>query len=259
MYRFYTQRVDSLLNDDFELREDESLDDLILGNMRVIQPRQGYRFSLDAVLLAHFPSDTRVKRVFELGGGSGVVSLIMAWRAPRSQVTAIELQPAMVNRARRSVAMNGLQERINVIEADIREIEKIIPGGTAELVLSNPPFWRKGEGRISRNPEEAIARHELHLSLTELVEKASYLLAQGGKMDIIHRAERLDEAMEIFRQNKIPVRKLRSIHSFSDREARLVLIEGEKNPPGPLTILPPLVIYEQVGVYGPELRQLYGR
>lgn len=248
-----------MLNEEIELRADESLDDLILGNMRVIQPREGYRFSLDAVLLAHFPSATRVKRVFDLGGGSGVVSLIMAWRAPQAQVTVIELQPAMVERARRSIAMNGLQARINVIEADIREIEKIIPGGKAELVLSNPPFWRKGEGKLSRNPEEAVARHELNLSLAELVEKAAYLLAPGGKMAIIHRADRLEEAMTLFRQYKIPIRKLRSIHSFSDREARLILIEGEKNPPGPLTILPPLVIYEQVGVYGQELRELYGR
>jgi len=197
--------------------------------------------------------------VFEVGGGSGVVSLLMAWRAPQAQITAIEIQPAMAERARRSIALNGLQERIDIMEADIKGIDKIVPGGTAELVLSNPPFWRKGEGKTSLDPEEAIARHEINLSLPELVEKGAYLLAAGGKMDIIHRAERLDEAMELFRRSRIPVRRLRSVHSFSNREARLVLIEGEKNPPGPVTILPPLIIYEQVGVYGQELRDIYGR
>ena len=242
-----------------ELRNDESLDDLILGNMKVIQPREGYRFSLDAVLLAHFPAGDRIKQIVELGSGSGVVSLLMAWRAPLARITALEVQPAMVERSRRSVVLNGLQERIDIVEADIKETEKILPGGAAELVLSNPPFWRKGEGKISHNPEEAVARHEIKLSLPELVEKGAYLLTQGGKLDIIHRAERLDEAMELFRTYKVPVRRLRFIHSFSDREARLVLIEGVKNPPGPLTVTPPLIIYEKTGIYGQELRNIYGR
>jgi len=241
------------------LRDDESLDDLILGNMKVIQPREGYRFSLDAVLLAHFPVAAGIRRVVELGSGSGVVSLLIAWRAPLAQITAVEVQPAMVERSCRSVALNGLQERVEIIEADIRETEKILPGGKAELVLSNPPFWRKGEGKISHNPEAAVARHEIKLSLPELVEKGSYLLAPGGKMDIIHRAERLNEAMDLFRACKVPVRRLRFIHSFSEREAHLVLIEGVKNPPGLLTIMPPLIIYEKTGVYGQELCNIYGR
>lgn len=242
-----------------ELRNDESLDDLILGNMKVIQPREGYRFSLDAVLLAHFPAGDRFKRIVELGSGSGIISLLMAWRAPLARITALEVQSAMVERSRRSVVLNGLQERIDIIEADINETEKILPGGAAELVLSNPPFWRKGEGKISQDPEEAVARHEIKLSFPELVEKGAYLLTPGGKLDIIHRTERLDEAMELFRACKVPVRRLRFIHSFRDREARLVLIEGVKNPPGPLTVMPPLIIYEQVGVYGQELRNIYGR
>ena len=243
-------------NENLILHEEESLDDLILGDMQVIQSTRGYRFSLDAVLLAHFP-DPALNQVVELGGGSGVISLIMAWRDPRASFTLIEIQTSMVNRARRSIALNGLEERIKVIAGDIREIEKIMPEGRAELVISNPPFWKKGEGKVSSNMEAAIARHELNLNLEELVQKGAYLLRQGGKMDIIHRAERLDEAMEIFRRYKMPVRKLRLIHSFIDREARLVLIEAQKNRPGPLLVLPPMIIYDKVGEYGQELREIY--
>jgi tRNA1Val (adenine37-N6)-methyltransferase len=250
-------RSERLLND--EIHPDESLDDLILGKMKVIQAREGYRFSLDAVLLAHFPADTGVRQVIELGSGSGVVSLLMAWRAPRAHITAFEVQPAMVERSRRSVLLNGLQERIDIMEADIRETEEILPGGNAELVLSNPPFWRQGEGKVSRGAEEAVARHEIMMGLPQLVEKGAYLLAPGGKMDIIHRAERLDEAMELFRLYKVPIRRLRFIHSFSDRTARLVLIEGVKYSSGPVTIMPPLIIYEQTGVYSQELRSIYGK
>lgn len=247
-----------LNNENLILHEEESLDDLILGGMQVIQSTRGYRFSLDAVLLAHFP-DSAPNQVVELGGGSGVVSLIMAWRYPRASFTLVEIQPAMADRARRSIALNSLEERIKVLDGDIKDIENMMMRGSADLVVSNPPFWKKGEGKVSSNREEAIARHELNLSLEELVQKGAYLLRQGGKMDIIHRAERLEEATEIFRRYKMPVRKLRMIHSFIHKEARLVLIEAEKNRPGPLRIMPPLIIYDKVGEYGTELRELYNR
>lgn len=238
------------------LHEEESLDDLILGDLQVIQATRGYRFSLDAVLLANF-ADTSPRHVVDLGAGSGVISLILAWRAPQASFTLVEIQASMADRASRSIVLNGLEERVKVIEGDIRDIETIMRGGCADLVISNPPFWKKGEGKISSNREEAIARHELNLNLEELVQKGTYLLRQGGKIDIIHRADRLDEAMDIFRRYKTPVRKLRLIHSFVDREARLVLIEAEKNRPGPLHVMPPLVIYDKVGEYGAELRQIY--
>lgn len=243
---------------DYDLRAGESLDELILGNLKIIQPRRGYRFSIDAVLLAHFPDVAGIKRIVELGSGNGVVSLLTAWRAAQAQVTAVEIQPAMAERSRRSVLLNGLQERIDIIEADIKNIEEILPGGEAELVLSNPPFWRKGEGKVSREQEEAIARHEIKLSLPELAQKGAYLLASGGTLDIIHRAERLDEIMTLFRKHNLPVRKLRFVHGFADREAKLVMIEGVKNRPGSLKVMPPLIIYERVGSYSQELRQLYG-
>lgn len=245
-------------NEDVNLCNGETLDDLILGKMRVIQPERGYRFSLDAVLLAHFPDPPR-RQVVELGGGSGVISLLMAWRAPQASFTTIEIQASMVDRARRSIVLNGMEERIKVIHADIREVQNTLPGGIAELVLSNPPFWRKGEGKLSANSEEAIARHEINLTLEELVQKGAYLLRQGGKMAVIHRADRLEEAMDIFRRHKTPVRKLRMVHSFINKEARLVLIEAEKNRPGPIKVLPPLVIYDKVGEYGAELQQIYNR
>lgn len=238
------------------LLADESLDDLILGDLQVIQSTRGYRFSIDAVLLAHFP-EPAFKQVVELGGGSGVVSLIMAWRNPQAYFHLIEIQPAMAERARRSIVLNGLEERLKVIQGDVKAAEQLLPRESADLVISNPPFWKKGEGKLSQNPEEAIARHELQLNLEELIQKGAYLLRQGGKMALIHRADRLDEALEIFRKNKTPVRRLRLVHSFIDKEARLVLIEAEKNRPGPLHIMPPLIIYDRAGEYGAELREIY--
>lgn len=234
----------------------ETVDDLILGDMRIIQPEKGYRFSLDAVLLAHFPNPPW-QHVIELGTGSGVISLLMAYRDPQARFTSLEIQPAMAERAARSLALNGMKEQIEILNADIRAADNILPKGKAELVVSNPPFWRQGEGKVSTNPEEALARHEISLTLNELIQKGAYFLRPGGKMAIIHQSKRLDEALEKFRHYKLPARRIRMVHSFIDQPARLVLIEAVKNRPGPLVIMPPLVIYTRPGEYSPEIKALY--
>lgn len=239
--------------------EKESLDDLIVGGMKLIQARSGYRFSIDAVLLAHFVDLSRVKRVVDLGTGNGVIPLLTAGREENCELTGVEFQEDMVKRARRNVSMNGLDERVKIVHADIKRIEDCLTGGYADLVLSNPPFWRKGEGRISSNKEEALARHEIEVDLGDIVAKADYLLRQGGRLAIIQRADRLEEMMMLFKQNKFCLKRMRMIHSRIDHPAKLVLLEGQKNGHGKLDILPPMVIYQQNGEYCEELQKIYSR
>ncbi len=240
------------------LNAGESLDDLILGNMKIIQPVHGYRFSLDAVLLTHFVELLGAKHIIDIGTGNGVIPILLAALASEPSIIGVELQPAMVERARRSINLNGLNHRIEIFQEDIREIDRVLAGGSADLVLSNPPFWKMGEGHLSNNPEEANARHELTLNLKELVDRGAYLLRPGGKMNIIQRAERLEEALEVFRSHKLFPKRLRLVHSYIDRKASLFLLEGMKNRPGRLNILAPLVIYEKPGEYTTEIKQYYG-
>lgn len=240
------------------LNADETLDNLILGGLKLIQPQEGYRFSLDAVLLAHFPELTGVELVVDLGTGSGVIPLLLTVRAPQVKIIGVELQDGMVDRARRSVRINGLQDRIEILHADIREIDKSLPGGKAALVVSNPPFWRKGEGHVNRHPEQAVARHELQLNLEELVSQAAYLLAPEGKLVFIQRAARLEESLEKLRRSHLIPTRLRMVHARLDRPAGLVLLEAVKSRRGRLTILPPLIIYAQAGIYSPEIQAIYG-
>jgi len=239
------------------LRADETLDDLLLDGMYLIQPRNGYRFSLDAILLAHFPNLNGIKEVIDLGTGNGIIPCLLLSRAPALNVIGIENQPEMVDRARRSTIYNDLCQQIEIMEADIREIENILPRGKAELVLSNPPFWRKGEGHLNQNAETATARHEINITLTDLVAKSAYLLQLGGRLAIIQRAQRLMEALAVFQSNKLFPRRLRLIHSRADREANLMLLEGCKNRPGPLHILPPLIVYTGPGHYCQEIIDYY--
>jgi tRNA1Val (adenine37-N6)-methyltransferase len=240
------------------LNADETLDDLILGNMKIIQAVNGYRFSLDAVLLTHFAELSGVSHIVDLGTGNALIPLLLAARAPELRITGVEIQPAMVERAERSIYLNGLINRIKIIQGDIKEIDRILARGIADLVLSNPPFWKIGEGYLSSNQEEAGARHELSVNLEEIVDRGAYLLSPGGRMAIIQRAERLEETLEIFRRRKLFPKRLRLIHSFLDRPASLFLLEGMKNRPGRMSILAPLVIYQKPGEYSEEIKQLYG-
>lgn len=236
---------------------DETLDDLILGDFKLIQAVHGYRFSLDAVLLAHFPALERIHNAIDLGTGNGVIPVLLATRSPSITITGLELQESMVDRANRTISCNGLGNRIKIINGNINYINELFAANCADLVVSNPPFWKKGEGRISQNEEEAIARHEIFLDLPALIAAGAYVLRPGGNMCIIHRADRLTEIIDIYHKNKLHVKKLRTIHPFCDREAKLVLIEGQKNGGGGFTILPPLIIYKKPGEYCDELQQLY--
>jgi len=238
-------------------RNDETLDDLLLGDMKLIQARRGYRFSLDAVLLAHFPDLSGVSHGVDLGTGSGIIPLLLAFRSPFIRITGIEIQESLAERAHRNVALNGLQDRITIIKGDIKEIHQFLSAESCDLVISNPPFYKINEGHISENEEQSIARHELQIKLAELIEKAGYLLQKGGRLALIHRVERMMEIFELIKKPLFVPKKIRMIHSRIDEPARLFLLEVQKQGRGQLSVLPPLIIYNQNNEYSPELQAYY--
>jgi tRNA1Val (adenine37-N6)-methyltransferase len=240
------------------IRKDETLDDLIIGGLKLIQSRDGYRFSLDAVLVSFFPNLKKVNTVVDLGTGNGVIPLLLSARAPHLKITGIEIQDNMVDRARRGIKHNRMEKRIEIIQEDIRQIEKTLNRGIAELVISNPPFWKQGEGRLNINQEAAAARHEIYAGIEDIIRAAAYILKPGGNLCIIHRADRLIEIIRLFTHNKLGIKRIRMVHSFIDREAKMVLIEAQKARTGETIILPPLIIYENTGEYRNELKKIYG-
>jgi len=235
----------------------ETLDDLILGGMKIFQAREGYRFSIDAVLLAHFPEVTKVKQVIDLGSGNGIIPLLLAWRSPEVKITGIEVQSQMVNRSIRSVQYNNLEEKIEFINADLKDIKKIFAAGLFDLVLSNPPFWKNKTGHLSKNQEQAIARHELMANLNDIINAAAYCLRPGGKLCLIHHSSRFIEVLQSMQKYKLAPARIRMVHSYLGQEAKLVLIEGQKNGPGNISFEPPLIIYDKPGEYSKEIRQMY--
>jgi tRNA1Val (adenine37-N6)-methyltransferase len=231
----------------------ETLDGMFDGAVKLFQSRAGYRFSLDALLLAHFATLQPADRVLDLGAGSGVIALILARLHREIHVTAVEVQSALAERAARNVKLNRLESRIAVLAGDARLPGAIAPAGSFDALVCNPPYRRRGSGRISANDERQIARHEIHGELADFVGAAGYLLRAKGRMAAVYWAERTVDILAAMRRAGLEPKRLRPVHSFADREASLVLVEAVKGGRSGVEILAPLIVYRQGKEYGEEV------
>ncbi len=226
------------------------------GELRLTQPARGYRFNLDSLLLADFawrwlPDGGR--RAMDLGAGCGVVGLLLARRDPDLAVILVELQPALAELARRNAEQNGLGQKVEVLEADLASLD---PAGQArpQLVVSNPPFYPQGSGRLNPDPQVATARHELACTLADLCDCAGRLLAPGGRFSLVHLRERMEEVLESLNAASLAPRILRKIQPLPDRPANRFLVMAEKGWGGGLEEEAPLLVREAPGVYTEETK-----
>lgn len=240
------------------IKPDETVDPLGMTGLRMIQPQKGYRFSMDPFLLCGFSGFREARVIYDLGSGNGVIPLLAAARSTAEKIIGVERQPQMVERARRSVTLNGLQDRVTIVDGDLRLIRQHCPAQQADLVLANPPFRAAGNGRISPDDERAAARHELAGGLATFLKAANYLLKDGGRCCLVFLAERLAELMVLMRQLDLEPKRLRLVHHVVGEPARTVLIEGvRKGLPG-LVAEAPLVVYTGEGQdYTKEVLAMY--
>ncbi|MBI2534747.1 MAG: tRNA1(Val) (adenine(37)-N6)-methyltransferase [Deltaproteobacteria bacterium] len=235
---------------------DRTLDALFKGQLRILQSRKGYRFSLDAVLLATFASPRGAEKVVDLGAGSGVVSLILAKLHPSLAVTGLEIQETMVTWAQKSARLNQLASRVTILQCDVRRIAKVLPPGGVDLVVCNPPYRKPASGRVSPDAEKRIARHEIAGGLIDFVQAGAYLLRVNGRMAVVYPAVRTVDLLAAMRAAGLEPKRLRMVYSFAGAEASLVLVEGAKGGRSGMKILAPLVIYEKGKQYGPEVASI---
>jgi tRNA1Val (adenine37-N6)-methyltransferase len=239
------------------LQAHETLDDLMRNGMKVIQDRQGYRFSMDSVLLSHFAEARAGETVLDLGCGSGVISFLVAARQPSCRVTGLEIQESLADRARRSVGLNKMAGRIEIINGDLRQAEVFLDHRRFSLIIANPPFWRQGEGKPSENREKLIARHEVNATLEDFMDAARRWLAPQGRLVMIHRASRVMEIGLLCAARGIDIKRMRFVYPYDHRDANLVLLEAVKGSRSGVQVLPPLVVYEDDGSYTEEINRIY--
>ena len=238
----------------------ETLDSIKIRDLevQVYQSKTGYRFSLDALLLADFPDIRACKSILELGAGSGVVSLLLAKRYPKAKVLGVEIQERLHARAVRNADVNGLSDRVKFLHIDLTRIAKTLPHGAYDMVVSNPPFRKPTSGKISPDDERAVARHELTAGLREIVRAASAMLRFGGRLCMVYHPDRLAELFKRMSESGLEPKRLLFIHSHTDDPARMVLVEAVKGSATGLKILPPLFIYESHNTYTAKMREFYG-
>jgi tRNA1Val (adenine37-N6)-methyltransferase len=231
----------------------ESLDALFDGALKLFQSRRGYRFSLDALLLAYFATLKRNDRVIDLGTGNGVIPLVLARLHPEVAIAAVEYQSAMVERAARNIEINQLDARISLGRGDVRAAGSIGSAESFDVVVCNPPYRRAANGRLSPNDEKQIARHEIHGELGDFLTAAAFLLRAKGRMALVYLASRAVDLLSSMRLARLEPKRLRMVHSFRDSEASLILVEGVKQGRSGVEILPPLIVYRQGKEYSDEV------
>ncbi len=217
------------------------------GRISILQEKNGYRFSIDAVLLAGMVKPRPGDTIVDLGTGCGVIPLLIACRASESannlKIHGIEIQASFAEIATRNAADNRLENIIEIIQKDLKDIKQSDLGGPVDTVVSNPPYWKAGTGRVSSDTEKSIARHDFNASLADVVAAARRLLKTGGRLHIIYPSDRLVDVVTQMRQNQIEPKTLCHVHSRQGEDAKLFIIQGTMNAKPGLIVKPPLTIY----------------
>lgn len=250
--------LDDPQNNSNFLKDGETVEDALGEKLRIIQSKDGYKYSLDAYLLAHF---TRFKKsdrtVLDLGTGSGILALLLVTRWSFIKAVGIEIQEEMADMAGRSIQMNHLPDRAEIIMGDIRKISALCKANSFDVVVSNPPYRKLQTGRINPDRQKASARHEIKGTLHDFLYAAHFALKKSGRVFLIYPASRMVNLLFEMRAAHLEPKRLQIVHSKNGMEGELVLVEGFKEGREELHILPPLYVYHDNGGYTEDINSIF--
>ncbi len=238
-------------------RENTTLDSLFGGQLKILQPIRGYRFAVDAVLLAGFCTPAPTDVVVDLGTGCGVIPLILAYRQKGKRIFGIEIQENLDTLAKKNVEINEMESKVEIIHGDFKQIDRYFSPECADLVVSNPPYRKLNTGRINPGKELALARHEILATLDDVLGASRYLLKTRGRLGLIYPAFRLGYLFSRAIEKGFQPKKLKIVYSSPGQTARLVYVEAVKGGGEELHVDPPFFIYQDNGEYSPEMNRLY--
>lgn len=239
------------------VKSDESLDDLELDGLMIIQKKNGYKFSTDSVLLSDFAKVKPSNFYVDLCSGSGVVAILVAHKNHAQNVLAVEIQKEMADMARRSIEFNGLANTIKVENQDLSKLPEILGFEKVDVLTVNPPYNEVGE--TSSIGEIAMATHEISTNLSKICEASSKLLKYGGKLYMVHRADRLVDILSELRKNKLEPKVLRLVYPKQNKEPNVILVEAKKGAKSGIKFLKPLILNNDDGTETEELKKIYNR
>ena len=228
------------------------------GILSCAQDKKGYRFSVDAVLLAHFVSPNKNDTILDLGAGCGVISLILSHRWPSTIFSCLEIQDSLLKILKYNIMLNGLESRLEAVSGDLCCISEYVDSGSYDLVVCNPPYYKAGAGRCSRLTEKAVARHEVAADLSDVMRAAAFALKENGRAAFVYLANRCANMMESLRQVGLEPKRLQTVYPYPGAVGELVLIEAVKSGGEGLEILEPFnILREQGGTYSDAMEKCY--
>lgn len=240
------------------LKENERIDDLQRNHYRIIQDPGRFCFGMDAVLLSGFAKAKQGDRVLDLGTGTGIIPILMEAKTSAKNLVGLEIQPDSADMARRSVRLNGLEKKIEIITGDIKEAESLFGAASFDVVTSNPPYMTEHHGITNPEAPKAIARHELLCSLEDVISQSSRILKPGGNFFMVHRPFRLVDIFVLLREYKLEPKRMKLVYPFADKEPNMVLIEANRGGRARMRVEKPLIVYKEPGVYTEEIYDIYG-
>jgi tRNA1Val (adenine37-N6)-methyltransferase len=241
------------------LKDDETLDDLQLKGICVIQKKEAFRFGVDAVLLANFAVVKRGMKVIDLCSGTGIIPFILAGKTEASHITGLEIQEEMTEMAIRSTKYNKMSDKIEFINGDLKDTKLLKELTRADVVTVNPPYKLINSGIINSKDKNAVARHEICCTLEDVIIACRILLKDNGRMYMVHRPERLADILCTMRKYKIEPKAIRMVHPNTKKAPNIVLIEGQRDGGAFLKWEKPLYIYNDESGYSEEIEKIYGR
>jgi len=240
------------------LNENERIDDLGINNLKIIQNKNWFCFGIDSILLSNFAKDLKKNSsVIDLGTGTGIIAILLSAKTTAKHIIGIEIQEAVAEMANRSIKMNNLENKIEIINDDIKHIMDTMPNNKYDVVVTNPPYMKNNTGLKNQNKEKLVSRHEVECTIDDIAKTAFRLLKDKGEVYMVHRPDRLVDIVEIFRKNKLEIKRMRLVYPKEGEEANLVLIKAVKNGKAFLKIDKPLYVYDCHGEYTSEIKEIY--
>lgn len=243
-----------------ELRENERIDDLEFKNLKIIQNKDGFCFGIDAVLLSDFAKNMKSKsKVMDLGTGTGIISILLCGKTDLKKIIGVEVQKEVYDMACRSVKLNNLESRFEIINENILNLDKIFDNNSFDVIVTNPPYKKQNTGVINDEEKKLISRHEILASLEDFIRVSSKLLKDKGDFYMVHRPERMVDIFYLMRKYRIEPKEVRLVFSNEKSSPKMLLIKGVKNGGEYLKFRENLYIYKDNGEYTDEILEIYNK
>lgn len=243
-----------------ELLENERIDDLEFNNLKIIQNTKGFCFGIDSILLSDYAKNLKAgSKVVDIGTGTGIIGVLLCAKSKLKEITGIEIQEEVANMAKRSIRLNNLEDKFNILNINVKDVFEKIEPNTIDVVVTNPPYMKLNSGAQNLEKKKLISRHEIECNLEDIVKISYRLLKSKGEFYMVHRTDRLVDIMYLLRKYKLEPKQIRFVQSKQNSAPNLVLIKCVKDGGQALKLDENLIVYNDDGTYTDEIYKIYNK